>query len=201
MKVVVGKALNDEEQLLLQLRNGDYSAYHRFYAMYAPMIMSRLRRLVLNSDIAEELHQEIFFQIWNEKEKLPNHVSLKAILLHRAKLQAYKYYHRTSKDRQMRAQLIAAATELYDQLEEQINFKETNALLMEAIAKLPKQRRKVFIRIKLEGKSYEDTAKEFGVTPSTIKDHMTRAFKFLRAELADENPNLFFLLLVSTLFK
>lgn len=201
MKPVVADTVSVEDELLAQLRHGDYGAYHQLYNSYAPMIMARIRRLVLDREIAEELHQEVFLQIWNEREKLPTDVPFKAILLHRAKLQAYKYYHKASQDREMRAHLMAVATELYEQLEEQISFKETNAALMTAIAKLPEQRRKIFVRIKLDGRSYEEAAEEFGVSLSTIKDHMTRALKFLRAELAQDNPTLLFVLLAATLFR
>lgn len=197
----IGDIINQEDELLSRLRGGDHVAYHQLYAAYAPVIMSRLRRLVLDKEIAEELHQEVFMQIWNERIKLPSNIPFKAILLHRAKLQAYKYYHKASQDHTMREHLIATATELYDQLEEQISFKETNAALMAAIAKLPEQRQKVFVRIKIDGRSYEETAEEFGVSLSTIKDHMSRALKFLRTELALENPSLLFLILATTLFR
>lgn len=201
MKPVVTDTINHENELLSQLRGGDYDAYHQLYDSYAPMIMARIRRLVLDQEIVEELHQEVFLQIWTERRKLPTDVPFKAILLHRAKLQAYKYYHKASQDRDMRAHLMTVATELYDQLEEHIDFKETNASLMAAIAKLPEQRRKVFVRVKLEGRSYEEAAEEFGVSVSTIKDHMTRALKFLRIELSQDNPSLLFILLAATLFR
>ncbi len=201
MKPVVADTMIQEDQLLSQLREGDYVAYHQLYHSYAPMIMVRIRRLVLDREIAEELHQEVFLQIWNERRKLPTDVPFKAILLHRAKLQAYKYYHKASQDRDMRAHLMTVATELYDQLQEQIDFQETNASLMAAIAKLPEQRRKVFVRIKLDGRSYEEAAEEFGVSVSTIKDHMSRALKFLRTELTQDNPSLLFFLLAATLFR
>lgn len=201
MKPVVADTIIQEDQLLSQLREGDYVAYHQLYHSYAPMIMARIRRLVLDQEIAQELHQEVFLQIWNERRKLPTDLPFKAILLHRAKLQAYKYYHKASQDRDMRAHLMTVATELYDQLQEQIDFQETNASLTAAIAKLPEQRRKVFVRIKLEGRSYEEAAEEFGVSVSTIKDHMTRALKFLRTELTQDNPSLLFFLLAATLFR
>ncbi|MBL1407537.1 RNA polymerase sigma factor [Sphingobacterium faecale] len=201
MKPVVTDTVSREDELLSQLRGGDYAAYHQLYDSYSPMIMARIRRLVLDQEIALELHQEVFLQIWNERKKLPADVPFKAILLHRAKLQAYKYYHKASQDRDMRAHLMTVATELYDQLQEQIDFQETNASLLAAIAKLPEQRRRVFVRIKLEGRSYEEAADEFGVSVSTIKDHMTRALKFLRTELTQDNPSLLFFLLAATLFR
>lgn len=88
------------------------------------------------------------------------------------------------------------AIEHYDELAEYLDFKETNHFLMVSIEKLPIQRQKVFKYIKLEGKSYEEAAVEFNVSLSTIKDHMTRALRFLREELSSLNPTLLFLALL-----
>lgn len=189
-----------EGKLLYRLRGGDMRAYRTLYDLYAATIMMRLRRLVLDPLIAEDLHQEVFLQIWQQRETLPNDVPLLSVLLHRAKIQAYKYYQKSSKDNHMREQLLRTASQLYDQLEDQLSFKETNEALNRAIAKLPSQRQKIFIRIKIDGRSYEEAASEFGVSVSTVKDHMTRALKFIRTELAQNNPSAFILFLLSALF-
>lgn len=189
-----------EKDLLYRLRDGDVSAYRMLYDLYAASIMMRLRRLVIDPIIAEDLHQEVFLQIWQQRDTIPTDIPIISVLLHRAKIQAYKYYHKASKDNHLREQLLRTASQLYDQLEDQLSFKETNDALNRAIAKLPSQRQKIFVRIKIDGKSYEETAAEFGVSLSTIKDHMTRALKFIRAELAENNPSAFILFLLNALF-
>lgn len=189
-----------EEKLLCQIQKGNYQAYRELYDRYAAGVMMRIRKLVLDPCIAEDLHQEVFLQIWQQRETLPTDVPFLAVLIHRAKLQVYKYYHQASKDAKMRDQILRTATELYDRLEDQLSFKETNAILESVIAKLPPQRQKIFVRIKMEGRSYEETASEFGVSISTIKDHMTRALKFIRNELTHNNPSAFILFVLNTLF-
>lgn len=196
-----GHIINREEQLLSKLRRGDYDAYHQLYEAYAPSIMARLRRLVFDIEAAEELHQEVFLQIWIDRARLPVDISFKAILLHRAKIQAYKYYHKSAQDAKLREHLLATATELYSDLEDRLAYKETNTLLMAAVEGLPEQRRKIFVRIKFDGRSYEETATEFGVSLSTVKDHMTRALRYLRKQMTNEKPSTLFYLLLAALFE
>lgn len=190
-----------ERDLLLQLREGDYQAFTSLYNRYARRIYLKLKRLILLPEVAEELHQDIFMAIWNERERLAVDVPFSAILYRKANNLTADFYRKAARDKRLHEQLMAGATELYDQLAEQLDFKETNTLLMAAVAKLPEQRQKVFLRIKMEGKSYEEVAEEFGVSISTVKDHMTRALKFVRTELAQHYPAVLFMLLVEAVIR
>lgn len=189
----------DEKDLLLQLRDGDYTAFDTLYNTFAKKLLHKLERLVLLPEVAEELHQEIFMAIWVERERLPE-VPFQSILFRKASNLTADFYRKASRDHRLHEQLIASSTELYDELEEHLNFKETNDLVMAAIARLPEQRQKVFISVKLEGKSYEEVADEFGVSVSTIKDHMTKALKSVRTELSNQYPSTLFLVLSATIF-
>lgn len=189
-----------EDRLMNQLREGNVRAYQILYNRYGLLIMRRLRALVLDPQAAEDLHQELFLQIWEHRGRLPLNVSFKAVLLHRAKLLTYKYYQRASKDHQVRNQLLVHATELYDQLNEQLSFKQTSEALEKAISKLPPQRQQIFRLVKMEGKTYEEVASICGISLSTVKDHMTRALKFVRIEMAHHNPSAFILFLLGEIF-
>lgn len=190
-----------EKDLLLSLREGDHNAFNILYDVYAKSIYLKLKRLVLLPEVAEELHQDIFMAIWNERKKLSLDVPFQSILYRKANNITADFYRKAARDKNLHDQLITSVTELYDDLAERLDFKETNASLMTAIAKLPEQRQKVFTRVKIDGKSYEEVAEEFGVSLSTVKDHMTRALKFIRIELAKDYPSALFLVLVASVFE
>src|SRR5690606_27196455 len=143
---------------------------------------------------------DVFMKIWEQREQLPTDVPFRAIVFRNAKSIAYNFYRKASNDKALHEHLILASTELYDHLEAQLDNKETNETIKAAIAKLPLQRQRIFTSIKIDGKSYEEVAAELGVTLSTIKDHMAKAKKFLRHELASEYPAMFFLVIAATLF-
>lgn len=189
-----------EKDLLLKLRDSDYTAFNVLYDSYAQITLSRLRRLVQIPEVVEELHQDVFMKIWEERERLPENIPLQAIVFQKAKSLAYNFYRKAALDKELHDKLMSTSTELYNELEDYINFKETNALLNEVIARLPEQRQKVFTRIKIDGRSYEEAAEEFGISLSTVKDHMTRALKFLRNELSGQLSSKLFLVVLAALF-
>ena len=191
----------DEKDLLLQLREGHFDAFNQLYNAYSRPVFLRLKSLVHDREITEELHQDTFLKVWENRAALNDSVSFQAILMRTAKSIAIDYYRKAIRDKKLKGQLISTATELYDHLTELIDFQETNTAINAAISKLPPQRLKIFTLIKLEGKSYEDAAKLYGVSLSTIKDHMAKAMKFLRDEMAREHPEALFLLVAATLLR
>lgn len=191
----------DEEIILLNLRKGDTNAFNRLYQIHSRALFLRLKSLVYDQDIAEELQQDVFLKIWEHRAALDPNVSFQAVLMRTAKSISIDYYRKALRDEKLKARLMNTATELYSHLDEHIEFDETNLAINKAIAKLPPQRLKIFTMIKLEGKSYEHAAKEFGVSLSTVKDHMARAMKFLKEEILRENPEALLLLAAATLLK
>lgn len=197
----IKKTSEDERALLLRLREGEYLAFNALYDFYAATVLLKLKKLVHIPEIAEELHQDVFMQLWSQRETLPIDVPIRAILFTKAKSLVYNFYRKAARDKNLYEQLIRTSTALYNQLEEQLDFKEANEVLLNTVAKLPPQRQKVFYAIKIEGKSYEEAAAEFGVSTSTIKDHMTRALQFIRTELSGEYPAALFLILTTTVLQ
>lgn len=170
------------------MRQGNHEAFNKLYDAYAKSIYLKLKRLVLLPQIAEELHQDIFLAIWDERETLPVDIPFQSIINRKATNITIDFYRKAARDFRLREQLILTSTKQHDELLEHLAFKETNAILMTVISRLPEQRKKIFIRVKLDGKSYGEVADEFGVSLSTIKDHMTRALKFVRTEMTLHHP-------------
>ncbi|MBB5438160.1 RNA polymerase sigma-70 factor (ECF subfamily) [Pedobacter sp. AK017] len=191
----------DERDLLLRLSEGDFDAFNHFYKRYGKIVFARLKSLIHEQEITEELHQDTFLKIWEHRASLNTMVPFQAIIMRTAKSIAIDYYRKAIRDDKLKKQLISTATELYHHLDELINFNETNTAINTAISKLPPQRLKIFTLIKLEGKTYEYAATKFGVSLSTIKDHMAKAMKFLRDEMAREHPETLFLLVAATLIR
>src|SRR3546814_6458197 len=96
----------------------------------------------------------------------------------------------------MQQELISAATGHVVSLIEEINAAENQVLIKSVMQKLPPRRRAIFALCKLEGRSYSEVAHLFGISQGTVNDHIVKATKFLRSELAKHYPqhySLFFL--------
>jgi DNA-directed RNA polymerase specialized sigma24 family protein len=61
-----------------------------------------------------------------------------------------------------------------------LESKEAREFLMKAVDQLSPQRKLVFTCCKLEGKSYEETSRELGISIATVNSHMTQSLRFIR---------------------
>jgi RNA polymerase sigma-70 factor (ECF subfamily) len=59
-------SLENPLQLVLDIGRGDRAAFGTFYDRFAPLVFSFAMRLVQERSAAEDLLQEVFFQIWRE---------------------------------------------------------------------------------------------------------------------------------------
>ncbi len=192
---------SEERELVLLLKQGNAAAFNQLYKRHGRWIFARLKGLIHHREIVEELHQDVFLKVWEGRDRIDPDVAFQAILTRTARSIAIDFYRKAVRDQRLREQLIRSATELYDHLNDLVEFNETNHALSAAIEKLPAQRRQVFLLVKMEGKSYQYAASHLGVSLSTIKDHMAKATAFIRRELIQYNPSVFFALIISALFK
>lgn len=186
----------EEKGLLEKLKFGDERAFEQLYLGYDRQLFYGILKLVKITEIAAEIHQEVFLKLWTNRAQIDPEKPLIAFLTHIAKNMAIDFYRKASRDNLLQQQLVARMTELHDPVNEQIALKEVTYALEQAIQKLPPQRQQVFRLVKLEHKTYEYAAEYFGVSVGTIKDHMAKASKFLRTEIASGDIQPYLLLLL-----
>ena len=191
----------DEKELLQKLREGEPWALGRVYDSYADTLAYKLHKLIKIDAVVEELHQDVFLRLWNGRRSLTDDINLRAYLFTIAKNLSIDFYRKASKDKELERQLALHLHQSYDHIEPLLNAKETSAILEQLISLLPPQRQRVFRLIKLEGKSYEEASLYFGVSMSTIKDHMAKSSDFLRGELSKKYPHILFGIAAAIIFK
>jgi len=178
----------DEEQILLsQLKNGKEQAFEQIYRLYSERIYGRLIRLLKDEDMADCILQDVFLRIWERRGQIETNQPFKAYLYKIAENFVYDHFRRVARDKKLQVKLRAITAEYYEQTEENIFKKENDALIAEAIQKLPTQRQKVFLLCRVEGKSYEEAAGLLGISVSTVSNQLVKATKSVRAYVLSAN--------------
>ena len=190
---MTGVDMDDEKQLVIRLREGDGQAFEALYHRHKRKILYNLLRLLQSHELAEELHQEVFLKIWERRSTIDPEKSFGFYLTRIAQNLAMDFYRKASSDEKLREQLLRTASRFYDPEESELST-QRREWLMNAIAKLPPQRQKVFTLCKLEGKSYRYIALLLGVSTGTIKDHMAKASRFLKQEMTKTDLTIIFLI-------
>jgi len=183
----------EEQDLLLLLKAGDQQAFEKLYQVYSVRLLQRLLRLLKDRNLAKELLQDVFLKVWERRGTIDPLHSIKPYLYRIAENLVMDYFRRAATDRKVMDHLIQVSTELYDQIQDELDTNTLNQTLKEAIDQLPEQRKAIFIQCKLEGRSYEEVAKEMGISRGTVNDHMVKSMRFLRKYFTNHGAKLMLL--------
>ncbi len=176
---------HDERELLSLLKQGNEQAFEKIYKVYSSRLFGNIYKMVKSETTTQEIVQDVFIKIWNNRASIDLDKSFRSYLFKIAENKVYDFFRKVASDKRMRAQVLAAATEHYEHIEELLFKKENNLILQKAINSLSPQRQQVFRLCKLEGKSYEEVSRELGISASTISDHIVKANKAVREYLFD----------------
>lgn len=188
--------VNDEKELLKQLREGSAQALDYFYHQYSLTIYRKLLKMVRVEIIAEELLQDVFVRIWEKRYQIDLDGSFRSYLFIIAQNLVYDMYRKIAREERLQEVIKEANSEMYMHVEEGVFVKETSEILNKAINNLPSQQKLVFTLCKLEGKSYEDASATLGISTATINSHIVKATKSIKGYMFREQ-NAAFLLTIS----
>ncbi len=186
----------DETNILIRLRNGDHQAFEQLYHQYKRSIAGHLLHMFRDEALTQDLVQDTFIKIWENRAQLDEHKSFKSFLFTIATNNAYNIFQKAGREDKVRLGLHLALQNAANQVEDYIFRKEHAELLRSLLALLPEKQREVFRLAKLEGYSYAEISEQLGISPNTINTHLKRASSFLRKRLLD-HPELLFALLIA----
>lgn len=170
----------DERELLTRLRKGDESAFVAIYDRYKDALAMRLLYLLKSDALAEEALQDLFLKVWDRRATIEPDKSFKAYLFRIAESITYDIFRKAKLQRNIFAKLVAANTGWYTHIEETIIDSENRGILEAMLQRLPSKRRKIFVACKLEGKCYKEVAREYGISTTTVNDHIQKATQYLK---------------------
>lgn len=171
-----------------RVRTGDASAYESvFRALFQPLV-GYVARIVDSRAVAEELVQELFMTLWRRRATLEvTGGSLTAYLFASARNRGLAHIRRERvaarfRDRQELDARIAEHDRARNLHDDRADI-EIALAIADAVNALPERCREVFKLSRQRGLTYAEIAKELGISPKTVENHMARAFRTLRARL------------------
>ncbi len=186
----------DEPALIKNLSKGDPFAFEEIFSKYSNRLYQFSRSWLKSEADAEEIVQEVFLKLWERKKELKTETSFQSYLFTITLNFIKKHFNRKARADQYKHEFLAGFSGENDQLEVSITYQDLLNKLEILIAQLPEKRKQIFIERKQNNKPVKLIAEEFGITPKTVENQLTRALNFLRSALEKEHPGglLFFLL-------
>ena len=166
------QALKVTASVVSALRDGDHAAYKTVYIHYRKPVERFVLKLTGQQDTAADLAQEIFLNLWEQRERLDPSKNIGAYLyrIARNKVISSIYNKKELTERYSDAyeETILDSRGAIDDME----ATETQLLVDIAVANMPKQRREVYNLYINKGYSNEEIARELNITPQNAKQHL-----------------------------
>ena len=153
-----------------------------FEAHYANMC-KMANRIVSDTQLAEDIVQEIFLKLYENSSALEKADSLPAYLKRMATNRAIDHYRKQSRVKKvdLDQQFDLNTQESTDQ---DLHAQETKSAIKVAIDSLPEQCRIVFLLKRKEGFTNQEVATHLGISVKTVENQMTKALKRLKTSLS-----------------
>ncbi len=172
-----------ESEWIEKIAKGDHVAFERLFTYYCQPLINFACRYVKNTDIAENIVQDIFVKIWQNRTQLDPSSDIKIYLYTAVKNQSYKYFRHLDVKRRATENLPFVQQSVKTP-EDERNEKEIITAINKAIEKLPKKARIIFSMNRFDNLTYKEIAKIQNISVKTVETHMGRALKFLRDHLS-----------------
>lgn len=178
---------SDEIVLIQQLSRGSISAFDALYHQYKQVVFANIIKMVKQPEAAEDLLQEVFIALWQNRHKLNKDRSVAGWLFVVSYNKAASYLKQ-----QLKSAIILVPEENYPEViaqEEPIEelYLTQLAIIEAAINQLPSRKKEVFRLCRLEGRPYEEVAMTLGISVTSVKDYLKQSTRFIR-EYAQGHP-------------
>ncbi len=189
----------NESSILLRVAAGNELAYTQLVEKHWQKVLQHSLSFVKSYQVAEELTQDVFIQIWDKREKLSdvNNFDNYLFIVSRNLIISCIRKKLTETDSLKDEKL----QELFFKPDEQYEFQELFKIVNEGAALLQEPRRSVFLLSRMEGRDSDYISNELGIAKRTVRWHLLQALNFLRNYLQKYyNANLLFLILLELYF-
>ena len=159
------------------------SRFENLINAYGRQVSNVALRVLGDTDLAKDVHQEVFLAIWRRWHTYNGDVNWRAYL--------YRVTVRKAMEQARRRRAVpvpanhaepASTTAGPDMA---LRTEELHEQLQAALAKLPERQAEVFVLSRVEGLDHAAIAEILGCSPNTVRVHLHRAVRQLAREMSD----------------
>jgi RNA polymerase sigma-70 factor (ECF subfamily) len=174
------RALSDI-QLIDRLKLDDETALSAIYKRYWEVLYTLAYHVLKDKQICEDIIQELFIKLWNNRYNTRITVSLKAYLYASIRYEVYRQIRTGAVRGDIYDDVLQRihAPAVYDNIE----YKELTARISSIVSTLPEKCREVYKLSREECLSHKEIASQLNISTKTVENHLTKALRQLRTSI------------------
>jgi RNA polymerase sigma-70 factor (ECF subfamily) len=173
----------DFGSILLQLKNGDLTAFDEIFNRFADPIHMYIQSR-LGSEEADDVLQEVFIRLWHKRQSIKIHTSFRNYLYTIVQHCIVDHLRTKKRKRYTLTATMPDQAEQRPQPDEQFQYKQVYHMWKGATEQLPVKMRRIYTMKNEEQLSVKEIASELQLSEQTVKNQLhtagQRMVKFFR---------------------
>ncbi|MBN1107822.1 MAG: RNA polymerase sigma-70 factor [Bacteroidales bacterium] len=175
--------MNRDNEMIRRIRKGDRKQFESLFRSSYISLVKYAKTFVKDHDTAEEIVQDLFVRLWNDRQNLKIKSSLNGYLFRAVHNRCLRHLeHNRVKERYERDMTGKQSVE-YGTPEEILKFNELQLRITGILEKLPERCVQIFCMNRFEGLKYHEIAGRLEISVKTVETDMGKALKEFRKEL------------------
>ncbi|WP_236973495.1 RNA polymerase sigma factor [Membranihabitans maritimus] len=136
-------------------------------------------------ELSNDLMQDIFLKLIQSNSELEEIADMDGYIYQMCRNRAYDHLKKAYRDKEYRDHLASHldlwTNQIKPEAEKKMDADHYHEILEQSLSKLPDQQRLIFNLSKKEGLSHKKIAEKLNLSPITVRNHLHRAIKKIRA--------------------
>jgi RNA polymerase sigma-70 factor, ECF subfamily len=172
-------------EIIGRIRKGDIGQFETLFRSSYVSLVKYARTLINDQDTAEEIVQDLFFRLWQDKEKLNIESSLNGYLFRAVHNRCLHHIEHLKVVERHARETATGNFESSESPSDVLQYKELQAKIARILERLPERCGKIFTMNRFEGLRYSEIAEKLSISVKTVEANMGKALKEFRKALAE----------------
>lgn len=175
----------DDRELLILLQKDDTIAFEKLFRLYHKRVYAFALHLLPSTSNAEDIVQNVFMAVWNQRKTLQISTSFITYLFGIARHMVYDFIQRKIHHEAFVEYSLENNKEYSFITDDEVIFHELEERLKKHISELPERRREIFLLSRMEGLSYKEISAKLGISENTVDTQIRHALNYLRSHFLE----------------
>lgn len=175
--------LKSDTDIIKGIQQGNVAIFEAMFKAYYSLLCMYSLKLVKTKEHAEEIVQELFFQIWKNKNNLTIHTSIKAYLYKATYFNSMAFLRHHAVRLKYEEAMKAGDKDPF--IDTSLEVNEVNQIIKSTLINLPERGREIFKLSRFDGLKYKEIADKLSISVKTVEANMSKTLRTFRANLKD----------------
>ena len=177
--------MNGETEIIRRIRQGDKGQFESLFRSSYVSLVRYAKSLIKDHDTAEEIVQDLFFRLWQDKEKINIESSLNGYLFRSVHNRCLHLIEHNRVVEKHVKEMSFRQNESSENPTDNIQYNELQLKIAGILERLPERCGRIFCMNRFEGLKYSEIAEKLSISVKTVEANMGKALREFRKALTE----------------